>query len=185
MKKSFFSYLMVALLLAACNNSDDLKNIENAVRSEVLKESAGIASLEAIYLVSYMHFQENIIASDDIYVQKDSVSIDYGFKIDENSIRVVADGERKILQVRLQKGEVLATNRITIEDPETTHTGYRPKDKNSGEFVDVDAAMNQEVEQIKAEYETRNLKVAAENIKNYFNILATKYGLRLDFQVDG
>lgn len=184
MKNNIAACILLSFLLMACSASDDIKLIEEAVRSEVLKESAGIASLEAIYLVSYMHYQENLITSDDIYVQKDSVSIDYGFKIDESAIRVVADGQRKILQVRLKKGEALAVNRVSIENPESTHAGYRPKDKNTGEFVDVDSAMNKEIEQIKAEYESRNLKTAAENIKNFFKILATKYGLELDFQVE-
>ena len=177
MKKYLAVFLLLPFLLTACDHSDDLKGVENAVRSEVLKESAGIASLEAIYVVSYMHFQKNLIRSDDIYVQKDSVSIDYGFKIDESAIRVVAEGERKILQVRLKKGAVLATNRISIEKPEVTHDGYRPE-------VDVDAAMNKEIEQIKKEYEDRNLKTAEENIKNFFKILAAKYGLELDFKVE-
>ena len=169
--------ILLPFLLTACDRSDDLKGIENAVRSEALKEFAGIASLEAIYLVSYIHFQKNIITSDDIYVQKDRVSIDYGFEIDESAIRVVAEGGRKILQVRLKKGAVLATNRISIEKPEVTHDGYRPKE-------DVDAAMNEEIERIKKEYEDRNLKTAEENIKNFFKILAAKYGLELDFKVE-
>ena len=184
MKNNIVACILLPVLLTACSPSDEIKLIEEAVRYEVLKESAGIAFLEAIYLISYIHFQENLITSDDIYVQKDSVSIDYGFKIDESSIRVIADGQRKILQVRLKKGEALAVNRINIEKPESRHTGYRPKDKNSGELVDIDAAMNKEIDQIKTEYESKNLRTAAENIKNFFKILATKYGLELDFQVE-
>ena len=87
------------------------------------------------------------------------------------------------MQVRLKKGEALAVNRISIENPEATHTGYRPKDPQTGENIDIDAAMNKEIEQIKSEYEDRNLKAAAENIKNFFKIIAVKYGLELDFQV--
>ena len=184
MKKYLAVCILLPFLLTACNHSDDLKGIENAVRSEVLKESAGIASLEAIYLVCYTYFQENFIKSDDIYVQKDSVSIDYGFNIDESVFRVVAEGGRKILQVRLKKGAVLATNRISIENPETTHDGYRPQNPKTGELVDVDTAINEEIEQIKKEYEERNLKTAEENIKNFFKILAAKYGLELDFKVE-
>ncbi len=177
MKKYLSVCILLPFLLTACDHSDDLKGIENAVRSEVLKEFVGIASLEAIYLVSYVHFQPNIIRSDDIYVQKDKVSIDYGFKIDESAIRIVAEGERRILQVRLKKGEVLAIDRISIEKPKVTHDGYRPKE-------DVDAAINKEIEQIKKEYEERNLKTAEENIKNFFKILAARYGLELDFKVE-
>lgn len=184
MKKYILSVLLIPFLLSACQENVELKQIEKSIRSEVMKESVGIASLEAIYLVSYLYFQENLIYSDDIYSQKDSVTIDYGFKIDENAIRVVQEDDRKILKIRLKKGETLAINRISIENPETTHTGYRPKDKKTGQLIDVDSAMNKEIEQIKGEYEVRNLKTAAENIKNFFKILASKYDLDLDFQVE-
>ncbi len=177
MKKYLAVCIYCLLGLTACDHSYDLKGVENTIHSEVLKEFAGIASLEAIYLVSYMHFRKNLIRSDDIYVQKDRVSIDYGFRIDESAIRVVAEGKRKILQVRLKKGEKLATNRISIKKPEVTHDGYRPPE-------DVDAAMNKEIEEIEKKYEERNLKTAEENIKNFFKILAAKYGLELDFKVE-
>ena len=184
MKKYLGVCILLPFLLTACDHSDGLKGIENAVRSEVMKESAGIASLEAIYMVSYIHFQKNIITSDDIYVQKDRVSMDYGFDINESVIRVVAEGKCKILQVRLKKGTVLAINRISIGKPETTHDKYRPKNPKTGEPVDVDAAINEEIERIKKEYEEKNLKTAEENIKNFFKILAAKYELELDFKVE-
>ena len=171
------------IFLTGCNFGDETKQLEDAIRTEVVKESTGIASLEAIYLVSYMYFQENLITSDDVYIQKDTVSIDYGFKIDDNSIHVVNSGARKKLEVRLHKGTVLAVNRISLERPETTHEGYLPKDK-SGNIIDVDTAMNKEIEQIKNEYEDRNLKTAEENIKNFFKIIAAKYDLELDFKVE-
>ena len=175
--------LISSLFLSACLYGDETRQLEDAIRAEVVKESADIASLEAIYLVSYMYFQENLITSDDVYIQKDTVSIDYGFKIDDNSIHVVDTGTRKKLEVRLHKGKVLAINRISLERPETTHEGYLPKD-TKGNLIDIDAAMNREIEQIKNEYEERNLKTAEENIKNFFKILATKYDLELDFKVE-
>lgn len=183
MKRFAAIAVLFSALLTACEAGSDLKGLEDRVRAEVVKESAGIASLEAIYLVSYMYFQQNWITSDDVYIQKDTVSIDYGFRLDDNCIHVIADGPRKILQVRLKKGEALATNRATIDTPETTHSGYRPKDPKTGVYIDVDAAMNREIDAVKKEYEDRNLKTAEDNIRNFFKIMAAKYDLELDFMV--
>lgn len=183
MKRFAAIAVLLPALLTACEAGNDIKGLEDRVRAEVVKESAGIASLEAIYLVSYMYFQQNLVRSDDVYIQKDTVSIDYGFRLDDNCIHVVADGPRKILQVRLKKGEALATNRSTIDTPETTHKGYRPKDPDTGLPIDVDAAMNREIDAVKQEYEDRNLKTAEDNIRNFFKILAAKYDLELDFMV--
>lgn len=174
--------LLLLLLLPGCDQQVSLQDIENHVRTEVLSEKAGIATLQAVYLVTYMNYEKNRILSDDNYIQKDKICVDYGFDI-ENAIKVVADGPRKILQVRLGKGRIFAEDRTTI-DRQTTHEGYVPAGEN-GLNLDIDAVINKEFDAEKARYEEANLKLAADNIRNFFKVLAAKYKLELDFQIDG
>lgn len=158
------------------------KHLENQIRSEVLKESAGIASLEAVYTLSFVHFEENYVTSDDFYIQKDLVNVDYGFDLDDNAIKVVDEEGKKKLKVKLGKGDILAINRISFAKPETYHAGYIPKNAKTGEKIDVDGKMNSELEELKKIYGEQNLKHARDNARNFFRILASKYGLELDFE---
>lgn len=169
-------------LLYGCDLvSADNKHLEKQIRSEVLKEASGIASLEAVYTLSFVHFEENYVTSDDFYIQKDIVSVDYGFDLDDNAIKVVDENGQKKLKVKLGKGDILAVNRISLSKPETSHEGYIPKNANTGEKIDVDSKMNSELEELKKVYGEQNLKHARDNARNFFRILASKYGLELDF----
>lgn len=181
-KKLLLPLAVLIFIMSSCVYEDSNEHIERSIKNEILKESSGIASLEAIYILTFVHYEENIIQSDDIYIQKDAVNIDYGFSIDDNAIKVVTDGDRKKLQVRLGKGDVLAINRVSLHRPETTHEGYRPKDATTGKFIDVDGRMNSELDELKKIYGERNLQYARENIKNFFKIIAAKYDLELDFK---
>ena len=170
----------VFLLLSGCNSSNS--HIEKQIRSDVVRESAGIASLSAIYTLSFIHFEENYVTSDDFYIQKDIVNMDYGFNLDDNAIKVVDEDGKKKLKVRLGKGDILAVDRKSLGKPETSHEGYLPKNAKTGEKIDVDAKMNDELEQLKKVYGEQNIKHARENAKNFFRILAAKYNLELDFE---
>ena len=182
MSRLFIFLGMILLLGSGCNSSTENRHIENQIKSEVLRESSGIATLEAIYTVAYIHFEKNYVTSDDFYIQRDAVFIDYGFDLDDNSIKVVDSGGRKTLQVRLGNGDVLATNRLSVGKPETTHEGYQPKNAKTGEIINVDEHINKELEELKRIYGEKNLKHAKENLKNFFKVIAAKYDLELDFQ---
>lgn len=171
-----------SLMVIGCNTGVDNKHIEKQIRGEVLRESSGIATLEAIYTLAFVHFEENHITSDDFYIQKDAVFMDYGFDLDDKSIKVVDSGGKKTLQVRLGKGDVLATNRLSVGKPETSHEGYQPKNAKTGEIINVDEHMNKELEELKRIYGEKNIKHAKENLKNFFKVIAAKYDLDLDFQ---
>ena len=174
--------IAVLMLAAGCTRSADNQHLEKQIRGEVLRESSGIATLEAIYTVAFVHFEENHITSDDFYIQKDAVFMDYGFDLDDNSIKVVDSGGRKTLRVRLGKGDVLATNRLSVGKPKTTHEGYQPKNARTGEIINIDEHMNKELEELKRTYGEKNIKHARENLKNFFKVIAAKYDLELDFQ---
>lgn len=182
--KSYCQFLVFCLLpfLAIGCDFGQNSHLEKRIRSDVLRESAGIANLAASYTLSFIHFEENLVTSNDFYIQKDRVNLDYGFNLDENSIKVVDENGRKKLKVRLGEGEVLATNRVSLMKPETSHDGYLPKDVKTGELINVDEKMNEELEELKKIYGEKNLKHAKENAKNFFRILAAKYGLELDFE---
>ncbi|MBQ7609177.1 MAG: hypothetical protein IJU76_14600 [Desulfovibrionaceae bacterium] len=117
-----------------------------------------------------------------MFIQEDKVSINYGFNINENNIKVVQDGETKKLVVRLKNGRPLAVNRISLKKPETTRAGYRPAE--NGKVIDIDKKMNNEIANLKASYDKKNIEHAIENIRNFFNIIAVKYNLQLDFSVE-
>lgn len=168
--------------LVGCPINNDNKHIEKQIKGEVLRESSGIATLEAIYTITFVHFEENHITSDDFYIQRDAVFMDYGFDLDDKSIKVVDLDGRKTLQVRLGKGDVLATNRLSVGKPETSHEGYQPKNVKTGEIINVDEQMNKELEALKGIYGEKNLKHARENLKNFFKVIAAKYDLALDFE---
>lgn len=174
--------LVLALLpLAGCVGNEN-QHLEQQIRSEALREVSGIATLEAMYTLLFLHHEENRVQSDDYYVQKDAVSMDYGFDLDDKAIKVVDEGGKKVLRVRLGKGDVIATNRISVARPQTTHEGYLPKDAATGKKIDVDAKMNEELAMLKRVYGEQNLKFARANARNFFRILAAKYGLELDFE---
>ncbi len=172
---------MFMCFLSACDASYN-SHLEKQIHSEVLKESSGIAHLAAIYTLSFIFFEENLITSHDFYIQKDIVSMDYGFDLDDKAIKVVDENGKKKLKVRLGKGDVLAVNRVSMSKPETSHEGYLPKNVKTGELINVDEKMNDELEELKKIYGEKNLKHARENAKNFFRILAMKYGLELDFE---
>ena len=175
--------LLFLLLLPGCDQQPSVQEIEDHVRTEVLSEKAGIASLQAIYVVTYVNYKENWGSSDDVYIQKDKVSVDYGFTIDENAIKVIDASPKRKLQVRLGKGKPFPPDRTTIYT-EATHAGYVPAGEN-GLNLDIDAIITKEFDAAQAKYEEENLRYAAENIKNFFKLLASKYDLILDFDIAG
>lgn len=174
---------LFVIFLCSCteidNNND--REIEKEIRTTVIKEGTYISSLEATYLITWTFFIKNLIQSDDIYIQKDKASFKYGFKIDENTIKIIRKNGRKVLQVILPQGERVAIDRNTLST-ETTHTGYRPQ--KDGCYIDIDQEINDELDKIDKDYGKEHLKFAKENIKNFFRVLAKKYDLELEI-IDG
>ena len=99
----FIIFIFAVLSISGCDFSESNSHIEQQLRSDVIKEAAGIANLAAIYTLSFIHFEENLVTSDDFYIQKDLVSMDYGFDLDDKSIKVVDEDGKKKLKVRLGK----------------------------------------------------------------------------------
>jgi hypothetical protein len=177
--KKISTFLTVFFLLSCSGSEND---IESKIYKLILDESSSIASLEAIYLLQFTHFNENLITSDDVYIQTDIATQRYGFKIDKNCIKVVDRNGKKILMVTLPNGQYIATNRKTL-GIEKTHDQYRPISKD-GEEIDVDAQLSQELAKLRSQYEDRYLALATENIKNFFRIIAARYKLELEFQIN-
>ncbi len=176
--------VLLSLSLASCDYVEVNTNvIEHEIQKRVLNDITGIASLEAVYLVTYLHYQENTFESDDFFIQNDVVNVDYGFKVDDKNIQVVNEGGKRLLRVRLPAGEALAINRYSESLPEVVHAGFRPKDKKDN-FIDIDKIMNKEVDKVRARYEGTHLKYAEQNIESFFRVLAAKYDLELDLQVE-
>ena len=170
--------VLAIVLLCSCapDREGQARTLESEIRAVVINETAALASLACVFRVTYTDFKARLIASDDIYVQKDEASLDYGYRVGEESIRVVFEDGRQVLRVRLPRGELLGINRYTLK-VEKTHADYYPQ-------ADVDAEINRELESLKKEYGERALKEAAQNIKNFFRVVAAKYGLELDFAIE-
>ena len=184
MKKYIIFFLIISLLfISGCKNEKDEVEIEREIRNEIVSEIPSIATLEAVYIVCLENYSENYIRSDDIYIQQDSVTIDYGYKIDDDTIKVVSQNDKKILRVTLKKAQVVSVDRHSIESPKTTHKGYIPVDEH-GKEIDIDKKMNEEIEIVKAKFSGRNLQMAEENIRSFFKILAMKHNFLLDFSVE-
>jgi hypothetical protein len=177
MRNSLFQGAVFLLLLPLCScqpgREDQARAIEKEIRASVVSEIPALASLTCVFPLTYTNFQENYVVSDDIYIQLDEAALDYGYEIDESAIRVVFEGGRNVLRVRLPKGKWLSINRYTL-NIEKTHDYHRPED-------DIDAAMNRQLESLEKEYGERAIKEAALNIKNFFRVIAAKYALELDF----
>ena len=173
-----FRLALALLFLCSCapGPEEQARTLETEIRAVVLNETAALASLACIFRVTYTDFKARIIASDDIYVQKDEAALDYGYRLGEENIRVVFEDGRRVLRVRLSGGELLGLNRYTLK-VEKTHADYYPR-------ADVDAEINRELESLKKEYGGRALREAARNIKNFFRVVAAKYGLELDFAIE-
>jgi hypothetical protein len=169
---------LLLLPMSSCRPSreDQARKLEKEIRSTVISESAALASLTCIFRITYTNFKGRLLFSDDIYVQHDEAALDYGYRIDERSIRVVVEDNRNVLRVRLPKGELLGINRFTLKT-ERTHDDYTPA-------ADIDAEINQELESLKKEYAERALREASRNIENFFKIVAAKYALELDFSLE-
>jgi hypothetical protein len=181
-----YPLVFLAMMLAACTGAlpDDTRAIEKQIRAQVLSEVANIASLEAIFLVTYNYFAGNYILADDIYIQKDKASLLYGFKIREENINIRNEEGKRILSVALPKGSRIAIDRSTIS-VQKTHKDYFPKQKIGWQTVnvDVDKEINDEMKELEAAYGEKNLQAAEENIRNFFRILAAKYGLELQLKI--
>jgi hypothetical protein len=158
------------------NREDQARKLENEIRASVINEAAALASLTCVFRITYTNYKGRLVFSDDIYIQHDEAALDYGYRIDEKSISVVFEDGRNVLRVRLPKGELLGINRKMLKR-ERTHDTYHPE-------ADVDAEINQELESLKIEYGDRALREASQNIKNFFRVLAAKYGLELDFSLE-
>lgn len=182
MKGKYLLPLLASLCLFGCELTGGNSHLEKQIRAEVLRDSAGIATLASIFTLSFVHFEENYVRSDDFYIQRDLVNMDYGFDLDDKSIKVVDENGVKKLKVRLGKGDVLAVNRISAQKPVTAHAGYLPRNAKTGELINVDEKMNSELEELKKIYGEKNLKHARDNARNFFRIIAAKYGLELDFE---
>jgi len=167
---------LLPIFSCTASPEDQARKLEKEIRATVINENAALASLACIFRITYTDFKSRLLISDDIYVQHDEAALDYGYRIDESSIRVVFEDNRKVLRVRLPQGELLGTNRYALKI-EKTHEGYQPK-------ADIDAEINLELESLKKEYAGRALREASQNIKNFFRIVAAKYDLELDFALD-
>ena len=170
-----FRLALAFMLLCSCSpgREDQARILENEIRTVVVNETAALASLVCVFRITYTDFKKRLIASDEIYVQKDEAALDYGYRLGEENIRVVIEDGRHILRVRLPRGELLGINRYTLK-VEKTHADYYPQ-------ADIDAEINRELESLKKEYGERALREASNNIKSFFRVVAAKYALELDF----
>lgn len=174
---------LAAMLCQSCTDTST-QQIEKSIKFEIKSEVVAIASLEAVYVLVFDHFRKNKWydpQSDNVYIEKNEAHIDYGFRIDDDNIRVVDVNGQKVLQVRLSPAKKLATDRFELS-VDKTHQTYVPL-HDDGTKIDISGELNKKLAEVEARYLPDHIEKAAENIKNFFRIVATKYGLQLDFKI--
>ena len=169
-------YMLFFMFLCSCTglewNND--KDIEKEIRDVVAKDGTYIGSLQAIYLITFLDYHDGFL-SDDFYIKKDKVFRNYGFKVDENTIKIIRKNGQKILQVTLPKAEFISEDEKELSLQKTD--GYKPKRDPNKEIRDESKKMHET-------YGKKHLELAKENIKNIFRVLAKKYDLELEL-LDG
>jgi hypothetical protein len=179
MTRALLATLVLGIALAGCAD-DETEKIEHQIVSKVKSDAPYLAQLEAVYGVVFTNRKENMVFRDDMYIRKDKASVYYGYGLEDAEIEVVEiDGER-VLRVRLPRPEQISIDRQTLQI-ETSSPRFKPVDTD-GALVNVDKEMNEHLQSVIDNYETRTVEMTKNMSREYFLSLAQRYGLKLDLK---
>ena len=156
------------------------QTVENKIKSTVIKNSPHLTQMEASYSLGYIHFDRNVITSDDFFIRRDLAKVAYGYNLADSIISVVEKNGKKILSVKLPEPKYIMHDMTTLH-LETIHKGFEPKDKD-GNLVDVDKFLTKELKQAIEKYEQKSIDTTKQISKQYFEALAFRYGLELKLE---
>ena len=174
----FFLIAICPLLLLSClSQRNQLIDLENEINTQFKKEGIYLANVQAVYGVSVIKIYEAptitklIGFNNDFFIRNDILEVKYGSRVDDAIIKIKKIGGKNTLYVRLKKPIYIASNRW---EKERIDTGVHPDD--------IDLLMNKEEERIRQRYEDKSIHVAMQLTRQYFQMIANKNHLYLDFK---
>jgi hypothetical protein len=172
-----------AIIFNGCEKNEKISDSNEAVKrqiqAKVNSSSRYLANLEAIYGLAFTHFESSLIYSDEIYVREDEAKALYGFSLDKANIEITGN---KVLNVILPLPKKVAVDKKTLF-VSNVHDKYVPKDKNKNN-IDIDLVLNEKLVEALNRHESATIEITKKMTKQYFETLASRYGLDLQIKYD-
>lgn len=167
-------------LFNGCHTEQRKTILEQQIIAKIRQDTPYLAHLEATYSIAYINYTHNRIFTDDVYVRNDDASVFYGYALKDADIAIMTENNERILRVKLPQPKQISIDRKVVSI-ETNDPEYRPIDA-SGQRVDVDAYMNQQVEKALKTYEEKTIEMTREMSRQYFEAVAHRFGLKLQLE---
>jgi hypothetical protein len=176
MKKGIL-ILLILISFFGCDKSQtkNFEEIQSQIQAKVDTSASYLANLEAIYGLAFTNYKSNTIRSDDLYIREDEAKVLYGYALEESKIKVNDNG---ILEVSLPSPKQLAIDK-RILFISNVHDGYRPQNEKE-ERYDVDAELNMKLNDALNKHESKTIDMTKKMSRQYFEALATRFGLELE-----
>ena len=180
MKRCNALLLILVYIISGCDfNSMVEQNaqLEKIIKKKVNRDAVHLAQLKAVYGLTYINYVDGIIF-DDMYIRHDVAELNYGFKLDSSSIKIISQDTKQILSVRLKTPKLISIDRRAI-NIEQSDPDFRPTN-DTMDKVDVEQELNKELKKARNRLEEKTLERTRESSKRYFMALAKRYNLELD-----
>lgn len=172
MKRLLWIWGIMLFGLGACSEP----SLEEQINITIKQDARFLATLDAVYLSAFINVTENTIASDDIYMRIDKGTVSYGFDLDNITVRIVQQGDDRVLKVRLPAPQKAALDREALWT-HNVHEHYQPLDEKGNE-LDVAAQLTHQLNEIDRTYGEQTRRETRRLAEQYFDGLAKKFGLR-------
>lgn len=177
--KSMRSIILVLLIfLFGCSCSQNRS--ESKIRRVIERDLPALASCSAVISQVLTVYEDNWIASDDIYIIEGIAEVYYGYDLDKIKIDIVREGGKKILKVTLPELKEISRN-WKVNKVHTTHKNYIPRDEQ-GNFLDVNQRLNIQLDEKSKRYRERAKQIALASMKHYFSMIADSFGFDLEIR---
>ncbi|WP_311337303.1 hypothetical protein [Campylobacter ureolyticus] len=187
--KKLILFIFMMIFLTGCFKSDEKKNeiLTQEIKTQVSKDVGYLSNLEVLYGIDFTNKSKNwknLIGLEDFYVRIDDASVFYGYPIEKIKMHVSSDmNGNRVLNVSLPAPERISFDR-QISDLKTKNKNYVPKDEENGDILDVEKEMTKRLDKILDSYEPKMLELSAKVTEEYFEMLATNYGMKLELQFE-
>ena len=179
-----FILILLFLLFQGCGSLFDRETqLQNIVDNKVSKDLSVIGTMAAKYEAIFTHYENKTFGLDDVYIKKALYKVVYGFDIEYADIRVKKVNGNFILNVKLPPPiEIKEARNRLITELDKRFSNYYPKDKN-GNKIDVSQALDDIVEKQIRVHEKQHIRQARIMTKQYFQVLADNYGMKLNYSM--
>lgn len=190
--KKLILFIFMMIFLTGCFKNNEEKNeiLTQEIKAQVSKDVGYLSNLEVLYGIDFTNKpkKKNLmgfeVGFEDFYVRIDDASVFYGYPIDKIKLHVSSDmNGNRVLNVSLPAPERISFDR-QISDLKTKNKNYVPKDEENGGRLDVEKEMTKRLNDILDSYEPKMLELSAKVTEEYFEMLATNYGMKLELQFE-